>query len=299
MGTVAGPVSWRRLRPRPETGCGPPAEFADIDARRIVEEASGWEGAEHHGHLDDQATTGAVARFERMLARRLQGEPLQYVLGRWGFRGLDLVVDRRALIPRPETEQVVDHALAHLDRLPNGPDRVVVDLGTGSGAIALSIAAERADVTVWGTDRSAEALAVARANLTGLGARAATRVRLAEGDWYRALPEELAGTVDLVVANPPYVADGEDLPPIVADWEPIEALVAGPTGLEATATIVAGAPSWLAPHGALVMEIGATQKPAAVTLAHRAGFTDVEVRPDLAGHDRALVARRSAQPPRR
>ncbi len=248
----------------------------------------------------------------------MAGEPLQYVLGRWGFRRLDLALDRRVLIPRPETEEVVDHALAELDRrlprTPPGPspsnwrdsppetrgDRaknawgstaVVVDLGTGSGAIALSVAAEREGVTVWGTERSPAALALARANLAGLGGRAATRVRLAEGDWYDALPADLAGSVDVIVANPPYVAAGEELPPVVADWEPPDALVSGPTGLEAVGAVVAGAPRWLAPGGALVVEVGATQATAARALAVAAGFAAPEVRPDLAGRPRVLVAR--------
>jgi release factor glutamine methyltransferase len=262
------------------------------DARWIVEEASGWEGADLVLHLDDAATAIIHARWSRLVERRAAGEPLQYVLGRWGFRGLDLLVDRRVLIPRPETEQVVSVALELLDAMDVGGDgaSTVVDLGTGSGAIALSVACERPRVNIWGTDRSADALEVARANLAGIG-RAAARVRMLEGDWFDALPNELAGSIDLVVTNPPYVATGDALPDEVARWEPNDALLAGSTGLDAIAIITRDAPHWLRAGGALVVEIGETQGEAATELAAAAGFTDVEVRSDLAGRPRVLCAR--------
>jgi release factor glutamine methyltransferase len=185
---------------------------------------------------------------------------------------------------------VVEVALAELDRL--GAARpVVVDLGTGSGAIAISVAQEVPAARVWGTDRSEEALAVARANLSGMGGRVAPRVRLAAGDWFEALPADLRGQVDLIVANPPYVADGEDLPAEVAEWEPAGALFAGPTGLEAVAAIVDQAPRWLRRPGAVVVELAPHQADAAVARAEAAGFVEVGVRPDLAGRRRALVGR--------
>jgi release factor glutamine methyltransferase len=225
-----------------------------------------------------------------MVERRRAGEPLQYAIGAWGFRRLDLFVDRRVLIPRPETEQVVEVACAELRRLaPSTPH--VVDLGTGSGAIALSIALEVPRARVWATDVSRQALAVARANLAGLGGRAAARVLLAEGDWFDALPGPLRGRVDLIVSNPPYIADGEVLPPEVADWEPRAALRAGPTGLEAIEVIVSEAPAWLARPAALVVEIAPDQAEPARALASAAGFADVAVRADLQGRPRALVGR--------
>jgi release factor glutamine methyltransferase len=195
------------------------------------------------------------------------------------------MLDERVLIPRPETEGLVDHALSCLD----GPG-IAVDLGTGTGAIGLSLAVEHPDVEVWATDASADAIAVARANLAGIGMRAAPRVRLAVGDWFDALPDDLRGKVTLVVANPPYVAGTDPLPAEVLDWEPAGAIVAGGSGFEAIERIVTEAPVWLQPGGSLVVEIGETQGPAVTDLAGAAGFTDVDVYQDLAGRDRYLVA---------
>lgn len=280
------PVTWRALLGQAWARLG-----SGTDARRIVERASGFEGASHHLHIDDAVTVRAAAHFEQMVQRRAAGEPLQYVLGAWAFRALDLYVDNRVLIPRPETETVVEVALAELGRIaPRSP--VAVDLGTGSGAIALSLAREVPGVEVWGVDRSPEALAVARANLAGLG-RAGTAVRLAEGSWFAALPPILRGSIHVVVSNPPYVGEGEvdDLPPEVSQWEPLAALVAGPTGLEQIEAIVAEAPTWLARPGALVVEIAPHQRQAAIGLALEAGFPHADVRPDVTGRARVLVGR--------
>ncbi len=260
----------------------------------MVERASGWNGAELFGHLDDLGPERAVVHAQEMVARRIGGEPLQYVLGRWEFRGLELLVDRRVLIPRPETEMVAEVALAELARSGRS-DPLVVDLGTGSGAIGLSLAVEVPGARVWATDVSTAALAVARANLSGLGTGAATRVRLVEGDWWKALPDELLDAVDVVVSNPPYVAADEHLPPEVADWEPVSALRAGSTGLEALEVVVGEARRWLRPTGTLVAEVGPHQAEAAAALAVGAGFDEVEVRPDLCGRPRALVARGRAK----
>lgn len=292
-------LSWRQLRDESlarlrAAGIDDP----DGELRWIVERASGRAPAEQAGALDEPATVREVTFVDQMVGRRAAGEPLQYVLGRWAFRTLELMVDRRVLIPRPETEVVAGlalDALAAWDRRHTTEDRspavpVAVDLGTGSGAIALSLAAERwPHVEVWGTDASPDALAVARANLAGLGRRAGV-VRLVEGDWFAALPPELAGRVDLVVSNPPYVADGDALPPEVADWEPATALLAGPDGLDDVRRIVADAPAWLAPGGVLVVEIGETQGDAVLALAAAAGFEQATIEPDLAGRPRALVA---------
>ena len=273
------------------------AKLPGDEAWFVAEEASGWDRAELVRRLDEVAPDRLVAYARSMVDRRAAGEPLQYVLGRWGFRGLDLLVDRRVLIPRPETEAVVDVVLAELRRLYSaareqaaGPP-FVVDLGTGSGAIALAVAAEVPDALVWATDVSDDTLAVARANLAGSGSAVGPRVRLAAGRWYGALPDALRGRVDLIVSNPPYVAEGEELPAEVADWEPRHALVAGTTGLEAIDEVVAGAPGWLTRPGALVVELAPHQAETAAEAARGAGLVDVEVRDDLAGRPRVLVAR--------
>jgi release factor glutamine methyltransferase len=280
----AAVISWRELLAEATEQLGSAQE-----ARWLVERASGLEGAAYALGLDEPVSARAMPFFEAMLDRRRGGEPLQYVLGRWGFRTLDLFVDRRVLIPRPETEVVVEVALAELARFPKRPN--VVDLGTGSGAIALSLAVEAPTARVVATDASADALDVARLNLTGIGTLAAGRVRVEQGEWFDAVPSELRGRIQLVVSNPPYVGDDEPLPADVEDWEPRTALRAGPTGLEDVERIVADAPAWLARPGALVVELAPHQAASAIARATAAGFTDVEVRPDLTGRDRVLVAR--------
>lgn len=271
-------------------------DSAESEARRMVEDASGHEGAELTLVLREPATVGGVARVDEHLRRRLGGEPLQYVLGSWSFRALDLFVDGRVLIPRPETEVVAGLAIAELDRMrassPSTSSRglCAVDLGTGSGAIALAIAVECPGVEVWATDRSADALAVARSNLAGIGRRG-TSVRLAEGWWTEALDPQLEGTLDLIVSNPPYVAADEVLPAEVADWEPTGALVAGPRGVEDLEHLVLVGSQWLAPTGSLVVELAPHQADPIAEYARSVGFAEVEVHPDLAGRDRAVVAR--------
>jgi release factor glutamine methyltransferase len=282
-----GTLSWRTLWLETTERLDGAAD----EARWVCQAASGLEGLDWVQRLDSAATERAVARLDAMVARRLQGEPLQYVLGSWGFRRLDLMVDPRVLIPRPETEQVVEVALEVLAERPR--PLVVADLGTGSGAIALALASELpvTGVEVWATDVSPAALEVARANLAGLG-RAGANVRIAEGDWFEALPAALRGRLDLVVSNPPYVATGEELAPEVSEWEPAGALLAGADGLDALRRIVNESAPWLAPGGGLVVEIGATQGAAVAGLASQAGLDAVAVRQDLAGRDRVVVAHR-------
>jgi release factor glutamine methyltransferase len=284
-------ASWRQLYQ--QTSARLASGYAAQEVRWLVEEASGEPWAVLYDQPEAVASRRARLRLESMVERRLAGEPLQYVLGRWNFRTLDLMVDRRVLIPRPETEQVAERALAELDRLGR-PGARVVDLGTGSGAIALSIAAERTKVQVWATDASSNALDVARANLAGLGGFAATRVNLVLGHWWAALPESLIGSVHLAVSNPPYVSSVEigSLDAGIVDWEPRTALEAGPTGLEALGEIVSGALEWLAPDGSLVLELAPHQGEAMTAQARAAGFAEVEVLPDVAGFDRVLIARR-------
>ena len=259
------------------------------EARWIVERVSGYGASELAMHRDEPVSVRAVSFFDELLARREAKEPLQYVLGRWSFRSLELLVDRRALIPRPETEIVAGIAIDLVVRA--GPGAVAVDLGTGTGAIALSIAAEVPTASVWATDVSPGALALARANLSGLG-RPGTRVRLAEGSWFDALGKELRAQIDVIVSNPPYVCAGADLDPEVLGWEPHSALFAGEDGLDDIRRIVVDAPAWLRPGGWLVVELSPEQAPHAEVLAAAAGLSDITVHPDLTGRLRALVARR-------
>ena len=286
-------ATWRALRAEIEREVGP------TEARFLVDEASGYSGAEWLDVADVDAPERAEQRLRTMTARRVAGEPLQYVLGSWSFRTLDLAVDSRALIPRPETEWVVEVALEEAERLGlarakrrpalDRPTRAyVADLGTGSGAIALALEHELPETEVWATDASEDALALARANVSGC---AATRVRLAEGSWFDALPPELRGRFTMIVSNPPYVAAPEldDLPPEVARYEPHGALVSGPSGLEALEHLLVHAPEWLTDAGVLVCEIAPHQAEAVCALA--SGYAEVFVRDDLTGRPRVLVAR--------
>jgi release factor glutamine methyltransferase len=256
-----------------------------------VEEVSGLDRSQW---AEAAVTPQGRLRLTAMVERRLAGEPLQYVLGRWSFRGLDLMVDPRVLIPRQETEVVAEVAIEAVRQggVTGGPS-VVADLGTGSGALALALAAALPDAEVWATDVSPEALAVARANLAAVGP-AADRVHLVEGMWYEALPTGLRGRLRVIVSNPPYVTEAEfaGLPPEVRDHEPAGALVAGPTGRESLEHLVAGGLDWLEPGGALVLELAPDQAAPLKAAAEAAGYEAVAVEPDLAGRDRALVARR-------
>ncbi len=270
--------------------------LGDHDARRIVEEASGWQGAELYLHLDEGVGKRALAHHDEMLGRRSAGEPLQYVLGRWGFRTLDLAVDGRALIPRPETEQVVEVALAELDRQGGSTHpTTVLDLGTGSGAIALAVCVERLRTEVWAVERSSEAARLARANAAGIG-RAAARLSIVEGHWFDPLPRALVGRFHLIVSNPPYVPDDLPLPAEVMEWEPTEALRGGVDGLDDVRHILAEVGTWLRPGGAVVIEIDPAQADPAARRAVECGLVDVAVAADLTGRPRILSGRRSSEP---
>lgn len=285
-GIELGTVPWSQLLDEATRRLG-----AD-EARRIVEELTDAEPGQLHRVLDDPVTVRAIARFDAMVARRLAGEPLQYVLGRWGFRTLDLMVDRRVLIPRPETEVVAGLAIDWLTTRAEATARelLVADLGTGSGAIGLAVAVECPSARVYATDASPEAVAVARANLAGIG-RAAARVVIHEGAWFDALPPTVRGSLDLIVSNPPYVADDEELPAVVADWEPPSALRAGSAGLDDLHHIVAHAPRWLTDDGALVLEMAPDQTDIVAGWVARADMA-ATIHPDLSGRPRAVVARK-------
>jgi release factor glutamine methyltransferase len=287
-GDVGATVTWRELW----------AETSDVvgdrvQARWLCEVASAsFDGDDFLGRLDERPTVRMVSHLDSMVARYRTGEPLQYVLGEWSFRRLTLAVDRRVLIPRPETELVAEVAIGFAARCQ--PTRTVADLGTGSGAIGLSMAFElpRQGTVVWITDVSSDAIDVARSNLAGIGP-AAANVRVGHGSWLEALPDDTQ--FDVIVSNPPYVAIGSsDLDPSVGDWEPSNALFAGTDGLDDIRTIADGARVRLRPGGVLVLEIGADQGRAVDDILRRAGFADVEVRPDLSGRDRIALAFRPA-----
>ena len=269
------------------------------EARWVLGAALGLSPGQLAAGLSQAVPDVAAAAARSMAARRAAGEPLQYVLAAWTFRQLEISVDPRVLIPRPETEQVTGFALDELarQRAGAGGRLTAADLGTGSGVIALSLAVEGPpQLDVWGTDVSPDALDVARSNLERLALtqpEAAARVRLSRGSWFAALPASLSGRLHLVVSNPPYVSAPEwaKLPTVVRDHEPYGALVSGGRGTGCIERIVDEAPQWLAPGGALVVELAPHQAGTVGEVATRRGYTDVEVRVDLAGLARALVAR--------
>lgn len=289
-----GTITWREVAAETEARLSEVSDSPATETRWIIERASGYEGVEFVRGLDENVTERGMHFHDLMVERRLSGEPLQYVLGRWAFRTLDLFVDPRVLIPRPETEMVAGIAINAAKAMrSNGSDRLtVVDLGTGSGAIGLSVAVEVERADVWITDNSIEALNVARSNLVGIG-RAATRVRTVEGSWFEALPSELLGSIDIVVSNPPYVADSDDIDDIVREWEPASALFAGADGLDDIRVILNESVSWLRPRGVIVLEMDPRQIPIARELALALGYVDLEIHADLAGRDRALLAQRA------
>ena len=226
-----------------------------------------------------------AAKIEAMVARRVAGEPLQYLEGSIQFGPIDLFVDQRALIPRPETEQVWEEAVASLRQA--GPGTVIVDVGTGSGALALALKHSFPEALVYGIDVSKAALSLAEENATHNG----LDVTFAHGDLFDPLPKRLTGRVDLVVSNPPYVSEEEygTLPPDVRDHEPRTALVPGPSGTEVLSRIADEASWWVGIGGWVVCEIGESQGPTAEAIF---SAFDREVKQDLVGRDRILVARR-------
>ena len=235
-------------------------------------------------HADDAVTATEAAAFRALVERRAQGEPVAYLTGTQGFWSLELAVTPATLIPRPETERLVELAL---ERLPAGVAVRVADLGTGSGAIALAIARERPQAQVIATDASAAALEVARANAERNRVR---NVQFRQGDWLVPLAGE---RFDLIASNPPYIADGD--PHLSAGdlrFEPPTALSSGADGLDAIRSIVRDAPAHLAPAGWLLLEHGWDQGEAVRALMAAAGFVEVGTEPDLEGRDRVSLGRR-------
>jgi release factor glutamine methyltransferase len=273
--TAAGTPAREALQGAADALAAAGVESARLDAELLLCEASGLERAQLAAEPDAGLDPAAGREFAAMVRRRLRREPLAYITGRKGFRGIEVAVDPRALIPRPETELLVEVALR---RRP----ATVLDAGTGSGAVALAVADELPDSRVAATDTSPGALALAEQNAARLGL--ADRVRFAAGT----LPDGEA--FDLVLANLPYVRDDEweRLAPEIRDHEPPEALLAGADGLDAIRALLEAAdPERI---GALALEVGAGQAASVAELAASAGFPAVELHRDLAGIERVVEA---------
>jgi release factor glutamine methyltransferase len=254
-----------------------------LDAELLLSHGLGLSRLELYTQFDRPLNDDELAQCRELVRRRGLREPVAYVIGHWGFRRLDLEVDARVLVPRPETEIAVDRCL----QLLAGVERpAVVDVGTGSGAIALAIKDERPDARVTACDVSDDALAVATANAARIGLEVAfVRSDLLDG--------VEGGPFDLVVSNPPYVSAAEidDLEPEVAVHEPRLATVAGEDGVEVYRRLLPQAAERLAPGGCLVLECGAGQAPWLVTQLQQLGYGDPGVDKDLAGIDRVVWAR--------
>lgn len=264
------------------------------DAQVLLGSALGMSKTELYIHAQRPVDDVERERFRELVRRRGDGEPVAYITGTAGFWTLDLAVDSRVLVPRPETEHVVDAALRFV-RSYDHTDWRIADVGTGSGALALALASELAEATVLAVDVSAAALEVARDNADAIGLR--DRVRFVCGD----LLEPLAGreaVVDVIVSNPPYVADGDPkLEPAVAAHEPAVALFAGSDGTAVIRRLVGQAARALVPGGLLLMEHGAGQGPETRRIAEDAGFVEVTTIRDYASHDRVLRARKPGTAP--
>ena len=259
---------------------GKTSETARLDAELLLAHSLGRERIELYTEFDRPLTEAELDGYRTLVARRAHSEPVAYILGEWGFRRLTLAVDRRALIPRPETEIVVERCLARLRGL-EAPR--VLDVGTGTGAIALALADEHPGARVTAIDVSADALALARENV----GRTGLEVELLEHDLRAGLP---AGPWNLVVSNPPYVEPEalDTLMTDVRDFEPHLALV----GRGATEAVARSAAVELAPGGWLVLEVGDGQAPATVGLLDELEYAEIATTPDLTGRDRVVEGRR-------
>jgi release factor glutamine methyltransferase len=258
-------------------------DSVEIEARWLLEAAAGRTQSELalHPEVDSSVEERALEYAQR----RADGEPLQYVTGVAGFRRLTLAVGPGVFVPRPETELVAEKAM---DRLPDGG--TIVDVGTGSGAIALSVADERPDARVVATEISPAALEWVHKNRAALD----SNVQIIEADLIDGLPEELKGRVDVIVSNPPYVADKQlnVLPADIVDHEPHVALFGGHEGMDATERLVADAKDWLRPGGWLVLEMGVAQAELVAGLLERHDYKDITVGVDYADWPRVIQGRR-------
>ena len=261
------------------------SETAQLDAEVLLAAATGWGGARIAAEPELRLPVGASREFAKMVRRRVQREPVAYIVGRKGFRRLELYVDRRVLIPRPETELLVEVAL-ELE------PQTALDVGTGSGAIAVALADELPEAAVVAIDISFDVLRVAQGNVDRLGC--SDRVAVVERG-VRSLPgsDPRGRPFDLLLANLPYVseAEWEGLAPEIREYEPREALVAGPTGLEAIEALIDELSKLDARPAAVALEVGQGQAIRVAELLTEAGYGSVDRRRDLAGIERAVVGR--------
>jgi release factor glutamine methyltransferase len=260
---------------------------AGFDAEVLARHALGWDRATLLAHGREPAPADFVPAFDALIARRVQREPVAQIIGRREFWGRDFKVTRDVLVPRPETELIVEEALAFAEQFPC---RSIAEVGTGSGCIAVSVACELPDVRVTAVDISEAALAIAQRNAE---LHAVTdRVTFHQAD----VLEGIEGAFDLVLSNPPYMpaADASTLQPEVLDYEPPTALFGGDDGLDVVRRLLADAPRVLAPGGRLILEFGMGQDRAVSEAAVAAGWRVLHIRKDLQGIPRTGVLARSA-----
>lgn len=257
-------------------------DSARLDAELLLCDVLGFERVKLYTHFDRPMSSDELSAFRALIKRRAQGEPVAYILGSRGFWSFDLKVDPRALIPRPDTEVLVEEALRFI---PDGQDWRVLDVGTGSGAVALALASERPDIRVLATDISADALALAQENVDALGL--AGRVELAQSDLLAEV-DPATFPYQMIVSNPPYIGEEEraGLMSDVRDFEPAQALFAGQDGLAVYRRLIPAAFDALQGGGHLLLEIGSEQGAAVEKLLADAGFIEVALRKDYADLDR-------------
>ena len=259
-------------------------EGARLNSELLIGHALGLKRMQLYLQFERPLTEPELEKIRPLVKRRSNREPLQYITGETDFSGLKLKVDRRALIPRPETEYLIELVTGRL----SAPPASILDLGTGTGAIALVLATKYPAASVTAVDKSADALALARANAEALGL--AARVNFVQSDWFEALPAE--ARYELIVANPPYLSDGEvrEAQPEVKDYEPLSALSAGANSAADLERIIRDARAHLAPGGLLACETGIAQHAQLQPLAAEAGYARTESLRDLTGRERYLLA---------
>lgn len=264
---------------------GKGVESARLNAELLIGHALGLKRMQLYLQFERPLTELELEKIRPLVRRRGQREPLQHILGETEFHGLRLKTDRRALIPRPETELLIELIIARMV----APPARILDLGTGSGAIALTLAQHYPEAQLVATDTSGEALALARENAARSGLEG--RVRWLEYDWFAGLSGE---TFDLIVSNPPYLSEAEvaAAAPEVRDHEPRAALTPGGDGSTALAAILASAGAHLAAGGLLALETGIAQHAGLLAAAAQHGFVAAESKPDLTGRDRYVFARK-------